>query len=98
MAKKAFFISAIILLVIIIICVIISVANMKPLEFKSTVSYDNNNAMITAAPKHEPRGSTSSDIPLLSNLINYEKTIVFSTIFIGLIFVILLNGTKKSRG
>lgn len=97
MAKKAFFISAIILLVIIIICIIISV-NMKPLEFNSTVSYDNNNAMITTAPKYETRGSTSSDIPLISNLINYEKTIVFSTIFIGLIFVILLNGTKKSRG
>lgn len=97
MAKKAFIISACLLLIVIIISIIISVRNMKPLEFKSVVSY-NNTAKITNAPKYETRSSVNDDLPLLSNLIKYEKTIVFSTIFIGFIFVILFYGTKRSKG
>lgn len=95
--KKAFIISACLITIIIIVSIIISVSNLKPVTFKSVVSYDKETNVMVEAPSYSATTSTN-ELDGLNNILKYEKTITVSTIFIVLIFVILFYGTKRSKG
>lgn len=98
MVKKAFVVSAILITIIIIVSIIISVVNIKtakPAVFRSVVSYESEVNTIEIAPKTT---ESNDNIPLLSNMLRYEKTIMVSSIILVIIFSLLFYGTKKSKG
>ena len=98
MVRKAFIVSAILITIIIVVSIIISLINLKtaePAVFKSVVSYDSEVNTIKIAPKSS---ETNNDIPLLSNMLKYEGTVVASTVILSIIFLILFYGTKRSKG
>lgn len=95
--KRAFIITACLITIIIIVSIIIAVSNLKPVTFKSVVRYDNETNVIVEAPSYSNSTSTS-DLDGINNILKYEKTITFSTIFIVIIFAILFYGTKRSKG
>lgn len=98
MVKKALILTAILIFIVIFVSVIISLINLKPLEFKSVVSYDTEIKTMVAAPVYNNRASVSSDLPLLTNMLKYEKTIMISSIILVIAFALLFYGAKRSKG
>ncbi len=98
MAKKAFIICACLIAVIVVASIIISLVNLKPVEFQCVVSYENETTTMISAPLYANVNDVSNDIPLLSSLIRHDRIIMVSSIFIILIFALLFYGAKRSRG
>ena len=99
--RKAFVLTACLIVVIVVISLIISITNLKPFSdpvFKTVVTYSEETNTIVEAPKYEATTSSKNDLTLITNLLKYEKTIMVSTLVLGLIFVILFYATKRSKG
>ena len=88
----------ILIAVIVVASIIISLVNLKPVEFQCVVSYENETTTMISAPLYANVNDVSNDIPLLSSLIRHDRIIMVSSIFIILIFALLFYGAKRSRG
>ena len=97
MAKKAFIISACLITIIVVVSIIISLANLKPKEFKSSILYDTKYNVIKEA-KEVTTVNTNNGGTLIDNLLKYQRIINMSSIVIVVIFLFLFYGTKKSKG
>ena len=99
--RKAFVLTACLIVVIVVISLIISITNLKPFSapvFKTVVTYSEETYTIVEAPKYEASTSSKNDFAPITNLLKYEKTVMVSTLVLGLIFVILFYATKRSKG
>jgi phosphatidylglycerophosphate synthase len=94
--KKAIIISAWIIVIIVITSIVVSIINLRPAEFKTIVSYDADIKTMVEAPQYS-KSKTTDSLPLLTNILKYEKTITVSSIIIVLIFVMLFYGAKRSK-
>ena len=100
MARKLFVISAILIVITIIVCIIISVVsliNTKPVVFRPTVTYSAETNNIIEAPKTPIRTGDSSDIPVITSLLNHERMLMAGSIIVVLIFALLFYGSKRSK-
>ena len=94
MARKAFAISAILIVIIVVVSIIISLINLKPVEFKSVVSYEP--AVMTAATSYVT-SSGDRNMDFISSLLDHKKTIMVFSIIIIIIFTLLFYGAKRSK-
>lgn len=97
MVKKALIIFACLLTLIIVISIIISLVNLKPVEFQRVVVYEKETMAMKSTSMNASVSDAADDIPLLSNLLEHEKTIMISSIFIVIIFALLFYGAKRSK-
>lgn len=97
MVKKALIITIIAVVILVIVCVIISIVNLKPVSFQSSVAYDSSFNMITA-PSYERASGTDLGLFSILTLIKYEKTVMTTLIILVILFTIVFMGTQRSRG
>ena len=98
MVKKALIIFASLTAIIIVVCIILSIVNSKPIEFQSVVSFENGEVVMKSSSASASVSNVSNgDIPILSTLLNHEKAIMISSIFIILLFAVLFYGAKRSK-
>ena len=97
MVKKALIIALIAIAVVVIVSIVISIVNLKPLAFQSSVAYDSNFNVITTQTYERASGT---DLGLFSflNFIKYERTIMTTLIVLVILFTIVFLGTQRSRG
>ena len=97
MVKRALIIFAVLTAIIVIGSIIISIANSRPLEFQSAVSFENGEVTMRSAQVQANVSNASNDIPFISSLLEHERIIMVSSIFIILLFAFLFYGAKRSK-
>lgn len=98
MVKKAIIIAFIAIIILIIVSFIISVVNLKPVTFKSVVTYDTNINVIKEAPSYPRTNGSSNNLAFITNIVKYEKTVMIFASVLVILFILLFYGTKRSKG
>ena len=96
MVKRAIIISAILIVIIIIVTIIVSVVNSKPTKFISIVSYDSGIPVMKEAVTTNTTAVDNEEL-FIETLLEHEKTVMFTSVIVVVIFTILFYGAKRSK-
>lgn len=96
MVKRAIIISAILIVIIIIVTIIVSVVNSKPTKFISIVSYDSEIPVMKEAVTTNTTAVDNEEL-FIETLLEHEKTVMFTSVIVVVIFTILFYGAKRSK-
>lgn len=97
MAKKFIVIAAIIIVIAVVAGIIISLINLKPLEFKTVVSYENDTVVMKVAPSNNTNTNNTTNNNFLTNILRHEKTVMAFSIIVIVLFALLFYEAKGSK-